>query len=192
MWCGFGVQAGFLVDGVSARVLYLCLVANVNAYIVVWSVTAVVGMIDCCTMYGGTVPTCFAKEQIGSNMGPVSFLSSPCAYLFHRLPTIPPFSLFAPPCLMKYTHSLCVSPVSLPVSPAQWPRANAADVVPDGMQEDTSLAKVYTLFRSLGLRHLAVIPRASNVVGVITRHDLLNSRMEATCLEQLTLGAGRP
>uniref|UniRef100_A0A383VWF9 Chloride channel protein n=1 Tax=Tetradesmus obliquus TaxID=3088 RepID=A0A383VWF9_TETOB len=58
------------------------------------------------------------------------------------------------------------------------------------VQEDTSLAKVYTLFRSLGLRHLAVIPRASSVVGVITRHDLLGSSLEATCLEQLTLGAG--
>lgn len=58
------------------------------------------------------------------------------------------------------------------------------------LQEDTSLAKVYTLFRSLGLRHLAVIPRASNVVGIITRHDLLSSRMEATALEQITLGAG--
>eukprot|EP00882_Tetradesmus_deserticola_P024450 GHRQ01026720.1.p2 GENE.GHRQ01026720.1~~GHRQ01026720.1.p2 ORF type:complete len:320 (+),score=157.20 GHRQ01026720.1:381-1340(+) len=59
------------------------------------------------------------------------------------------------------------------------------------VQEDTSLAKVYTLFRALGLRHLAVIPRASNVVGVITRHDLLGSSLESTCLEQLTLGAGR-
>jgi hypothetical protein len=49
---------------------------------------------------------------------------------------------------------------------------------------------VYTLFRALGLRHLAVIPRASNVVGVITRHDLLGSSLESTCLEQLTLGAG--
>ncbi|KAF8058892.1 CLC-D [Scenedesmus sp. PABB004] len=58
------------------------------------------------------------------------------------------------------------------------------------VQEDTSLAKAYTLFRSLGLRHLAVIPRASAVVGVITRHDLQASALEATCLEQLTLGAG--
>jgi CBS domain-containing protein len=49
---------------------------------------------------------------------------------------------------------------------------------------------VYTLFRALGLRHLAVIPRASNVVGVITRHDLLGSSLESICLEQLTLGAG--
>eukprot|EP00878_Enallax_costatus_P009990 GHUV01010428.1.p1 GENE.GHUV01010428.1~~GHUV01010428.1.p1 ORF type:complete len:619 (+),score=131.54 GHUV01010428.1:162-2018(+) len=58
------------------------------------------------------------------------------------------------------------------------------------VQEDTSLAKVYTLFRSLGLRHLAVIPQASNVLGIITRHDLLSSRMEATAMEQITLGAG--
>jgi chloride channel 7 len=27
------------------------------------------------------------------------------------------------------------------------------------VQEDTSLSKVYTLFRTLGLRHLCVIPK---------------------------------
>lgn len=28
------------------------------------------------------------------------------------------------------------------------------------VQEDTSLSKVYTLFRTLGLRHVVVIPRS--------------------------------
>lgn len=59
------------------------------------------------------------------------------------------------------------------------------------MQEDTSVAKAYTLLRGLGLRHLAVIPAATSVVGVITRHDLLPARLEQTCTSTLTRGAGR-
>ncbi|GMJ05487.1 chloride channel D [Hibiscus trionum] len=39
--------------------------------------------------------------------------------------------------------------------------------------EDMSLTKVYNLFRQLGLRHIFVVPRASRVIGVITRKDLL-------------------
>ncbi|XP_010255989.1 PREDICTED: chloride channel protein CLC-d isoform X2 [Nelumbo nucifera] len=39
--------------------------------------------------------------------------------------------------------------------------------------EDMSLAKVYNLFRQLGLRHIFVVPRASRVIGLITRKDLL-------------------
>ncbi|KAL8105141.1 chloride channel protein CLC-d isoform X1 [Apium graveolens] len=42
-------------------------------------------------------------------------------------------------------------------------------IVPD----DMSLTKVYNLFRQLGLRHIFVVPRASRVIGVITRKDLL-------------------
>ncbi|KAJ9700297.1 hypothetical protein PVL29_005887 [Vitis rotundifolia] len=39
--------------------------------------------------------------------------------------------------------------------------------------EDMSLSKVYNLFRQLGLRHILVVPRASRVIGLITRKDLL-------------------
>lgn len=39
--------------------------------------------------------------------------------------------------------------------------------------EDMSLTKVYNLFRQLGLRHILVVPRASRVIGMITRKDLL-------------------
>jgi hypothetical protein len=59
------------------------------------------------------------------------------------------------------------------------------------LQEDTSLSKVHTMFRQLGLRHLAVIPRASSVVGVITRHDLLPEALEETFVgQQAPLGSG--
>lgn len=33
--------------------------------------------------------------------------------------------------------------------------------------------QVYNLFRQLGLRHVLVVPRASRVIGIITRKDLL-------------------
>jgi len=46
------------------------------------------------------------------------------------------------------------------------------------VQEDMSLSKVYTLFRQLGLRHLAVVPKVTEVTGVITRKDLLTEVLE--------------
>ncbi|PIN00913.1 Cl- channel CLC-7 and related proteins (CLC superfamily) [Handroanthus impetiginosus] len=46
--------------------------------------------------------------------------------------------------------------------------------------EDMSLTKVYNLFRQLGLRHILVVPRASRVVGMITRKDLLIEDNEDT------------
>jgi len=41
------------------------------------------------------------------------------------------------------------------------------------VQQGTSLGKVYSLFRSLGIRHLFVIKRVEKIIGVITRKDLL-------------------
>ncbi|XP_073006449.1 chloride channel protein CLC-d isoform X2 [Typha latifolia] len=46
--------------------------------------------------------------------------------------------------------------------------------------EDMSLAKVYNLFRQLGLRHIFVVPRASRVIGLITRKDLLTEESESS------------
>lgn len=42
-------------------------------------------------------------------------------------------------------------------------------VVPEG----TSFPKVYSLFRTLGLRHLLVVPRPGSVSAVVTRKDLV-------------------
>ncbi|EPS62511.1 hypothetical protein M569_12278, partial [Genlisea aurea] len=51
---------------------------------------------------------------------------------------------------------------------------------PYEVPEDMSLTKVvYNLFRQLGLRHLLVVPRASRVIGMITRQDLLIEDDEA-------------
>ncbi|XP_042030171.1 chloride channel protein CLC-d-like isoform X2 [Salvia splendens] len=51
--------------------------------------------------------------------------------------------------------------------------------------EDMSLTKVYTLFRQLGLRHVLVVPRASRVIGMITRKDLLIEDHEDTTTIEL-------
>ncbi|KAH7446586.1 hypothetical protein KP509_01G063300 [Ceratopteris richardii] len=47
---------------------------------------------------------------------------------------------------------------------------------PYTVKEDMSLAKAFSLFRQLGLRHLCVIPRKGGpcpVVGILTRHDFM-------------------
>merc|ERR1712241_226088 len=41
------------------------------------------------------------------------------------------------------------------------------------VQERSSLSRVYTFFRTMGLRHLPVVNRSGNVTGIITRKDLI-------------------
>lgn len=60
--------------------------------------------------------------------------------------------------------------------------------------EDMSLSKVYNLFRQLGLRHILVVPRASRVIGLITRKDLLiedNENSETVELQSTSVRARR-
>ncbi|KAI5073169.1 hypothetical protein GOP47_0011182 [Adiantum capillus-veneris] len=52
--------------------------------------------------------------------------------------------------------------------------------------EDMSLTKVYNLFRQLGLRHVLVVPRPSQVVGVITRKDLITEPSEDKEVQELS------
>ncbi|KAA8548621.1 hypothetical protein F0562_000305 [Nyssa sinensis] len=51
--------------------------------------------------------------------------------------------------------------------------------------EDMSLTKVYNLFRQLGLRHIFVVPRASRVIGMISRKDLLIEENEDSSTVEL-------
>ncbi|XXG48540.1 hypothetical protein AAC387_Pa02g2961 [Persea americana] len=51
--------------------------------------------------------------------------------------------------------------------------------------EDMSLAKVYNLFRQLGLRHMFVVPRPSRVIGLITRKDLLIEETDDSAIMEL-------
>ena len=46
------------------------------------------------------------------------------------------------------------------------------------VQEDMSLAKVHQLFRGLGLRHLCIVPKPNEILGIITRKDLLPHHIE--------------
>ncbi|KAL3727328.1 hypothetical protein ACJRO7_032116 [Eucalyptus globulus] len=62
--------------------------------------------------------------------------------------------------------------------------------------EDMSLTKVYNLFRQLGLRHIFVVPRASHVIGLITRKDLLieeeNEDLDTVELQSTSVRGRRP
>jgi len=63
------------------------------------------------------------------------------------------------------------------------------------VQEGASLGKVYRQFRQLGLRHLVVVPRAGEVVGILTRKDLLPGMLERRFPElrhRMPHGAGSP
>ncbi|KAH1074047.1 hypothetical protein J1N35_026375 [Gossypium stocksii] len=59
--------------------------------------------------------------------------------------------------------------------------------------EDMSLTKVYNIFRQLRLRHIFVVPRASRVIGVITRKDLLiEEEIDSTTMELQSTSVSMP
>ncbi|GFY51279.1 chloride channel protein [Trichonephila inaurata madagascariensis] len=51
------------------------------------------------------------------------------------------------------------------------------------VQEDFSLHRAYIIFRSLGLRHLVVVNEKNEVVGIITRKDLMGYNIEEKLLK---------
>ena len=55
---------------------------------------------------------------------------------------------------------------------------------PHVVSPDVSLARVYRLFRTLGLRHIFVAARAPQVVGVLTRKDLIEEASELRLAEK--------
>ncbi len=57
----------------------------------------------------------------------------------------------------------------------QEPYVNQSAV---SIQSKFSLHRTYIIFRSLGLRHLTVVNECNQVVGVITRKDLMGFNME--------------
>ena len=55
---------------------------------------------------------------------------------------------------------------------------------PHVVSPDVSLARVYRLFRTLGLRHVFVGAQAPQVVGVLTRKDLIEEASELRLAEK--------
>ncbi len=54
-----------------------------------------------------------------------------------------------------------------------------ANTAPYTINEAASVPRTYRLFRLLGMRHLLVVDRKGHLVGVITRHDLLEEHILA-------------
>ena len=77
----------------------------------------------------------------------------------------------------------CLEPrrAALRVDLAPYKNASAFAV-----RADFSLHRAYMLFRTLGLRHLFVTDEAARLVGVLTRKDLMDYRLDAV------LQAARP
>lgn len=57
----------------------------------------------------------------------------------------------------------------------QEPYVNKSAV---SVQAHFSLQRTYIIFRSLGLRHLTVVDLQNQVVGIITRKDMISFQLE--------------
>lgn len=72
---------------------------------------------------------------------------------------------------------------SLDVSRAEWQRwvdlRPYCNTSPFTVNEAASVPRTYRLFRLLGMRHLLVVDRKGHLVGIITRHDLLEEHILA-------------
>lgn len=65
------------------------------------------------------------------------------------------------------------------------------NAMPYTVHEESSLSRVFHLFRALGLRHLVVVDHHNQVVGIVTRKDLARyrqwSHLGRTRLEEITI-----
>merc|ERR1712194_446451 len=57
-----------------------------------------------------------------------------------------------------------------------------ANTAPYTINETASIQRTYRLFRTLGLRHLCVVNHFNQVVGIITRKDLLDESLSESLL----------
>lgn len=56
------------------------------------------------------------------------------------------------------------------------------------IQENASLPRAYRLFRNLGLRHLFVVPSHPEVIGIITRKDVIKDNAKLVLGEKFNQG----
>lgn len=61
------------------------------------------------------------------------------------------------------------------------------NATPYTVPQDTSLPRVFKLFRALGLRHLVVVDDENRVIGLVTRKDLARYHLGKHGLEELQL-----
>ena len=52
--------------------------------------------------------------------------------------------------------------------------SHAMSPSPTAMRGDTLVSRVFDAFRVLGLRHVVVLSDSGSVLGIITRHDLVD------------------
>ncbi|KAG5560137.1 hypothetical protein RHGRI_003429 [Rhododendron griersonianum] len=115
----------------------------------------------------------------------------PCDTGGGSLPIRHNFSEFVKPASSKgiSIHDIHLGPDDLEMYIDLAPFVNRSPyIVPEDMsltkglyvpsEEMIPFAQVYNLFRQLGLRHIFVVPRASRVIGMITRKDLLIEETE--------------
>jgi CBS-domain-containing membrane protein len=65
------------------------------------------------------------------------------------------------------------------------------DPAPLSQNEGTSIHRVYSIFRTMGLRHLPIIDGELRVVGIITRADMNEHRLHHYWTEEVTISAPR-
>ena len=64
-----------------------------------------------------------------------------------------------------------------------------ANTAPYTINETASIQRTYRLFRTLGLRYLCVVNHNNQVVGIITRKDLLPESLSDSLLKGRELNA---
>lgn len=66
------------------------------------------------------------------------------------------------------------------------------DTGPPIVSATTSVHRTYTMFRTLGLRHLCVVNQRHQLAGIITRDNLLEANLEYHCLHEQEMLDERP
>ena len=50
------------------------------------------------------------------------------------------------------------------------------NLAPYSLSENSNLPRIFRLFRGLGLRHIVIVDKRNNVIGIVTRIDVAKYR----------------